>query len=131
MTLKAGIYSLLTANVGLSALIGARVYPIVLPEAPTLPAIRYQFAGGASEPTFETSGMQRLRVQFDCFGADPDSADATRSALINALNGYQGLLSDGTYLQNADLIQSVDFFENDARQYRCMVEFYLYFNFPD
>lgn len=129
MNLKAGIFSLITGDANVGQLNGTRVYPILLPEAATLPAIRYQFAGGSSEPTFETSGMQKLRVQFDCFGLDPDSADVLRSTLIKALNGHVGALSDGTYLQNADLIQSVDYFENDARQYRCMVEFYLYFDF--
>jgi hypothetical protein len=131
MNLKAGIYSLLTANAGLSALIGTRVYPIMLPEAPTLPAIRFQYVGGSSEPTFDTSGMQKLRVQFDCMGADPDSADAVRTAMYG-LNGYSGLLSDGTLLQNFDLLgPGIDFFDSDARQFRCMVEFYLWFNFAD
>ena len=133
MNLKAGIFSLLTTDPNIGPLVGTRVYPILLPENATLPAIRYQFVGGSSDPTFETSGMQKVRVQFDCFGADPDSADVLRTTLIKALNGYRGQLVDGTFLQNADLINAlgIDFFDNDARQDRCMSEFYLWFDFPE
>jgi len=130
MNLKAGLFSLLSGFSGITALAGTRFYPITVPENPTLPAIRYLYVGGSSDPTFETSGLQKLRIQFDCLGATADDADALRTALIQALNGYRGALSDGTYLQLADLLgPGTDFFDNDARQYRCIVEFYLYFDF--
>lgn len=128
--IQIGIFSLLTGFPGVAALVGTRVIPVTLPEPPILPALTYQFAGGSSQPTFETSGMQKQRVQFDCWGQSYDDAASLRAALIAALNGYQGALSDGTYLQNAELLQSMDFFENEARQYRCMVEFYLWYDFP-
>jgi hypothetical protein len=130
--IQTGLFSLITGFSSVSALIGTRLHPLSLREAETLPAMTYQLVGGSSDPTFETSGMQRLRVQFDCWGENYDDAAGLRDALIKALNGYQGLLSDGTYLQNADLISSIgaDYFEDMPRQYRCMVEFYFYFVFP-
>jgi Protein of unknown function (DUF3168) len=121
-----GLFSLLTADAGISALIGTRVYPVVLPENPTLPALLYKFVGGQSDPTLDTSGEQKLRLELDCYGASFDDASALRDAVTAALNGYQGTLSDGTFLQNAwRLSPGVDFFEDEPRQYRCMVEFYL------
>src|SRR5581483_12336771 len=120
-----GIFNLLSQDAQISALIGQRIIPVLLPEACDLPAVTYQIVGGSSSPTFQTSGMQRLRMQFDCFGKNYSDATLTRDAIRKLLNGYQGLLSDGTFLQNADLIQSVDFFENEALIYRCMIEFYL------
>ena len=130
--IQTGIYSLITGFSSVSALIGTRLHPVTLKEAETLPAMTYQLVGGSSDPTLTTSGLQRLRVQFDCWGANYDDAAGLRKALIKELNGYRGLLSDGTYLQNADLIGSigVDYFEDVPRQYRCMVEFYFYFVFP-
>jgi hypothetical protein len=39
-------------------------------------------------------------------------------------------LSDGTYLLNAELVDpGSDFYEDGSREVRCMVEFYLLFNF--
>lgn len=130
--LPAGIFSLLTANAAVSALIASRVYPVLLPEDPTLPAICYKLIGGRSDATLSTSGMQRTRLEINCYGADYDGASALRTAVIKALEGYQGALSDGTFLQNADLVSpGTDFFEDEPRQYRCMVEFYLLYTFQN
>lgn len=125
---KAGLFSLVTGNAAVSALIGTQMYPITLPEPPTLPAIRYHVAGGSELPTFDTAGMQQWRFQFDCVAVDADTADALRSALIACLNGYVGVLSDGTRL-SARFLGPLEFFDSDPRQYRCAAEFYLNFTF--
>jgi hypothetical protein len=118
---------------GLQALVaietGAYLFPVILPENQALPALTYQIVGGVSYPTFNTSGMQKQRVQFDCYGKSYLSAATVRATLIAALNGYKGTLADGMVLQFANYIQSVDHFEDDARQFRCTCEFYLFFNF--
>jgi len=124
-----GLFALITTASAWQALAAERLSPVTLPEIPTLPAATYQIVGGSSEPTFQTSGMQKLRVQFDHYGNTYSDANGLREATRVLLNGYSGTLSDGTVLQKADLIQSVDYFENDARQYRCMSEFYLWFDF--
>lgn len=134
--IDAGLVALLQANAGLEALIGTRIYPDVLPDEPTLPAITYQFLGGNSKPTFNTSGMQKLRVEFNCWsaswpqGGTKAQAAAVRDALVAALNGYQGTLTDGTRLLTADLIHpGMSFFERELLQYRCLIEFYLLYTF--
>lgn len=124
------IYDLLVVAKGNSP---ALVYPIALPENPTLPAIRYMTIGGRSEPTFDTSGLQWQRLQVDVFGAfDVNggylSAWNLRERVLQALNGYQGTLSDGTFC-NIELIERLDGFESHARHYRCAVEFYLLYTF--
>jgi hypothetical protein len=124
-----GIVALLAGEETISGLVGNRISPILIPEGCTLPAVSYQVVGGSSAPTFNTSGMQKLRVQFDCHARHYKIADAVREALRSFLNGYYGLLADGTYLQNAEFLQPIDYFDNDSRQYRCGLEFYLYFTF--
>jgi len=125
-----GIFTLLSTNSGVSALVGTRVYPMRLPTAPTLPAITYKVVGGQSDETLSTSGMQKQRWEFNCFGATYSDANKTREAVRQALNGpIRTTLVDGEYLQECELIQYVDFDEPDALQYRCMVEFYLWFDF--
>lgn len=126
--IEQGIYTLLAANSSIVAMVGTRISPVVLPENSSLPALTFHVVAGASTPTFETGGQQRLRLEFNCWGATYLDAITLRNTLVSALNGYQGLLSDGTYLQNANQLQNADFFDHDARLYRAMVEFYLYFN---
>lgn len=126
--LPQGLFALLTGDSGVAALIATRMYPVELPEGEQLPALLYRFVGGKSSPTLTTSGMQRARVQFDCFGDTYDDASSLRAAVVGALNGYVGTLADGTELQNADVMgPGTDFFDDDPRSFRCMVEFYLYY----
>lgn len=109
----------------------------LLPEGAPLPATTYQDVGGASDPTFDTSGMQRARIEFDCRADDSTggmaAARAARKALIAALNGQHGVtLADGTWMDSAILISpGYTFFDDDARQYRARCEFYVMYLLPD
>lgn len=127
--IEAGLFSLLSGTPAVAAIAGARIYPLVLPTDGELPAVTYQVVGARPDPTLQTSGFQRWRIQCDCWAEDYSAAAGLRDALTTALNGYQGTLSDGTILQNAELIQPIDHFDHEALQYRCTVEFYLYFDF--
>lgn len=128
--LSVGLYALLAGEATISALVGTRIEPIELSIAQTMPALTYKFVGGSGEPTFTTSGMQKVRVEFNSFGTTHLQADTLREAIRKFLNGFRGALSDGTVLQNADHIQDLDFFEQYSREFRCMSEFYLFFVFP-
>jgi hypothetical protein len=122
-----GIATLLWADAGFRAASPGGIMPTVLPQRAALPATTWMVAGGSSSPTFETSGLQKLRIQFDHHASDQAGANAARNALRNALEGYRGTLTDGTFLQWAEWLQPLDFFDNEPRQFRCAQEFYLYF----
>lgn len=125
---KAGLYSLVTGNASIGAMIGTNMFPVVLPENTPLPAIRYTVVSGTSGATFDASGgPQCLRMQFDCFANDADTADALRNALTDLLDGFNGTLSEGTYVTIFSCMQ-IDFFDSDPRQFRCAQEFYINFN---
>jgi len=130
-----GLVSLLAGDAGVKAILASgdagSIYQMVVPEDEAqYPCIGYQFVGGASGGTFNTSGMQRSRVQLDCWAIRPEDGMHLAEAVRKALNGYQGLLSDGTYLSNAVLIHpGVDLFSDQSRFFRRMLEFYLLYNF--
>lgn len=127
--LSVGLYALLAGESTITDIVADRIEPIELSIGQTMPALTYKFVGGSSSPTFATSGMQKMRTEFSCYASSQLQADTLREAIRKFLNGFSGELSDGTFLQNADLVQSVDFFDDDARQYRCAIEFYLWFDF--
>lgn len=128
--IEQGLYTLLSGDPTISAMVGDRISPVLLPEGSPMPAMTYQVTRGTSDPTFDTSGLIKLFMQFDCFGLNYSDAAQLRKALVMVLNGYQGVLSDGTNLQLAQFQQPVDFYIEDVRQYRCAVEFYFLFDFP-
>lgn len=129
--LAAGLYALLAGETTITAIVGTRIEPVELTIGQTMPALVYKFVGGSSSPTFTTSGMQRVRVEFRCFGSSHLQADTLRETLRKFLNGFRGLLGDGTRVQNVDLIQPLDDFEQYARQFCLGAEYYFYFVFAN
>lgn len=85
--IEAAIRAHLIADAGLTALVGSRVYPMQLPQRPTLPAVTYQRI--SSTPTQHrgaaAAGHERTRFQFDCWASDYDTTLAVRAALAAAM----------------------------------------------
>jgi hypothetical protein len=129
--IEAGLFNLLSTAPSVTALCGTRVYPDVRPEEPVYPLIVVKEIAGRANPTLDTSGMQRDRFQFDCYGSSKNDASLLRDALRKTLNGYNGLLSDGTLLQNAVLMNKTSSFSGTPRIYCCTYEFYLFYNFTN
>jgi hypothetical protein len=99
MTLGAGIYGFLSA--GLS--VGERVYPLTLPQDATLPAVVYQVVSDVptishstaqDHPTWTGTSRSDTRVQFGCYAADYDAAEALCDELRSLAVGYRGLWGD-------------------------------------
>jgi hypothetical protein len=127
MAFEYGLFELLSTAASLVALQGARVFPVILPEGTPLPATTYHVVGGGQTPIFGTSGMQRRRVQLDFRGNGYPAANDLRNATIAVLNGFSGPLPNGFLIAECWLIQPIDYFDNDARQFRCSAEFYFDF----
>jgi hypothetical protein len=127
--LAKAVKDLIASDDALAALLGCGVHPLTYPAGAKMPVVTYQLVGGSGQPTFDTSGLQRRRYQFDALSDNYPQADLIRAMLIKFLNGFRGTLSDGTFVQNVDYVNSIDFFDSNPRQYRCMVEFYFYYTF--
>jgi hypothetical protein len=141
MILEGIVALIVQAGSGLAAITANRIYPGTLPEnigaalATGGPAIVFKVIGGSSEATLDSDGMQKQRVQFDCYAVGTATASGykaandVREALRELLNGYNDTLPDGSFLDNADLIEARDAYMNDARQYVAEIEFRLLYTF--
>jgi hypothetical protein len=126
-----GIAELLWANAAFKAATPGGISDTVRnPNAP-MPDLTFQVAGGGGAPGLSTSGPQKRRIQFDARGNTAASAKASRNALRKALNGFSGALPNGFILSAAWLINEIDYFDSDARQFRAMAEYYILFAFQD
>lgn len=126
--IDAGLFTLLSTTSAITALCGTRIYPVTFPTGPTYPAMAFKWIGAKPNPTLRNSGYQRWRMEFECRDHTYALALAMRGALRSTLEGYNGVLSDGTFLQDAQFVQLRDDFEDDPRVYCCTIEFYLFFN---
>jgi hypothetical protein len=127
--IEAGIFSLLSMEPSITALVADRVYPVILPTDGTFPAITYQLVGGTSTPTLTTTGLQKVRLQIDCWAIDGYLTAATvRAAVTKFLANRVATLSDGT-IATFILIQPLDFYSGGGEMFRCGLEMYCIFNF--
>ena len=74
---EAKLYTALTGHAGLSALVGTRVFPVILPQNVTLPAVRYQrITGGQVTAHSGYTGLENPRYQIDAWANTFDAARA-------------------------------------------------------
>ena len=94
MNLDEALYARLSTYAGLIALTSTRIYPMELPQTPTLPAITYYRVNAPTEHVMgETiSDIERATYRIQCWGATMTSARAVADQVIAALDGFKGLL---------------------------------------
>lgn len=86
MSFHTELFTHLTTDAGLSAIIGTRLYPGYAPPDPVLPfCVYYEFAT-PREHTFNGVAVHKPRIQYSIYGEHYDDclgvADALRTALL-------------------------------------------------
>lgn len=83
------LFSRLSGHVGLSALVGTRVYPVVAPQSPTYPLVLVQRVSGVREHAMGADpGTSHSRFQVKSVGATYSSAHATSVQVRAALQRW-------------------------------------------
>lgn len=94
MSIETALYSYLTSYAGLTALVSDRIYPLVIPEQASLPAIAYQRI--STRITYSHDGdseLDRPRFQFACVASTAKAAREVAEQVVAALSGYSGTMS--------------------------------------
>lgn len=89
---QAALYTWLTAQSTITALVGTRIYPLLAPATAVLPYVTYQRIAEQEEAHLGgLSGLSQAVYQFDVWGATAASAYAVYRALVSAMDLYRGL----------------------------------------
>ena len=119
MTIEEDVYAALTSGSPASL----RVYPDVLPQFPTYPALTYSVIAGTNDFDLQgPSGLIRRLVQVDAWAT-------TRSGAVAAMNEAKILLlasSDFT-IDGAD-VTGAERYDNETKLYRESYEFIIWAN---
>ncbi len=97
MSVRAAFAALLGSQPAVAALVGSRIYPLVLPRrSRTYPAISYQMisdtlAADAADGTLEA---HQARLQVNCWALTYAAADALAEAVVSALRGASDRAAD-------------------------------------
>ena len=88
MTIETDLYTTLTGDAGVTALISDRVYPNPAPEGAAKPLCAYQVVTGSRITTIPGTGDAiRKRIQINCHANTYSSAKAVAAAVVSALEG--------------------------------------------
>ncbi|RMD51893.1 DUF3168 domain-containing protein [Candidatus Parcubacteria bacterium] len=118
MTIEYGLYNKLKNDAGINALVSGRVYPLRLPQQPTLPAITYQRISTVRlQQLGGVTNNARVRFQIDSFAETFNEIKDIAAAIRAALDGFKGTLSSDTVYRIISLSEN-DLYENEADIYR-------------
>lgn len=91
MSIATDLRSFLLADGTIAGLIGTRLYPNLLPQSPTFPAMTFGWVSGNRFHHLDgAAGIAGPRVQFDCWALTYLEAEALFEALRLALDGFRG-----------------------------------------
>ena len=120
------IVATLTDHVGLSALIGSRVYPDQLPQRPTLPAVTYQRVSTKFYPTRDEShaSLERPRFQFDVWANSKANCRNVAQQLRSAIPEMMQFVD--LDVQFATLQNEIDVIEPQTQQFRSIIDVFIW-----
>lgn len=125
MSIEARLYAALTGHAGLSALVGTRVYPIQLPQVPTLPAVTYLRISTVpvQHRQNQTPTYSQARFQLDGWAAGFDAMIALRKQIRLAMGTFGSTSSPTVAL----LVGDRDILEAEPERWRCVLDYRISF----
>jgi uncharacterized protein DUF3168 len=136
-----GIYKLLTADSGVSTLLGTSrsdgtngLFPVIAPKEVTLPyAVFEQTGNDNSNMTMEgLNRRQEGRFRFHCYAADYKTARALAQAIKKAFAAFNGTLGDPDATPVGDVTPAFEAdgpidTETRATIYNRIIDFYVWY----
>lgn len=122
MSAENAIATVLQADAAVTALVGTRIYPLKMPQNPTLPAIVHQRISTTPDMLAEGPGFAPMRVQLSLWASSFDGARALAAAVVGVLHGYHGPIGIGG-LRLARLLNLTDDYEPETKLFRVIADF--------
>lgn len=130
MIIEAALYSYLSTYAGLTDLISTRLYPLVLPQNPTYPAITYLKVSRVGGRAMKSTNPRhiRARFQFSCWATSYSSAKAVAVQVQTALQDYNGVMggSGGVTVLDSEPINELDIYEPDTKLYHVPIDIMIW-----
>lgn len=122
---EAGLHALIIGDATVFGIIGTRVYPNMLPQNPTYPAIVYERAGSSAVRRLG-GGANRIRprIRFHCWAETYGAAKNTAEALRDLLDGYRGA-AGAFQIDDSTFETDIDDYDDDAKVHRVIIDFRL------
>ena len=115
MTIANLLYSKLAGTTAVSTIVSTRIYPVIMPQDPTVPAISYQQISMTEQDG--TSTLREQRYQVDCWDDDFAGVQTLGDAVQAALEEWTD--TDQTpRVKMSRIVGSYHDYENETGLYR-------------
>ncbi len=127
MAIEEELVDLLTGDAGIAGVVAARVYPVVLPQNPALPAIVYQEVRGLARAAADgDTGQRESRFLLSWWAMSFSAIKVGKGLMLGLLSGYSG----GNILRiEVDGIR--DDYDPETGRFRQLVELLVYWTDED
>lgn len=116
--IQEAIYSILSNDAAVTALVNNRIYHLTISQNPTVPCISYSINEGQEDETFDGQGdFRQDDLQIDCWASTYTESLQLAAVIKIALKNYSGVVA-GTNIQRITLDTAVSVFEDDVDLYR-------------
>lgn len=131
-TIETAIYSILTADDTILSLVSTKIYPKILPQSSTVPAITYnQISGPRGHTMSGPDGTVASRYQINCWDSTYAGAKAIAEAVRKELDGYTGTVNsrqiDSIMLDNEGDMPDGENNINNVRRFGKMLDFIIFY----
>lgn len=125
MTIESVLYTRLTTHAGLSALTALRVYPNVLPQNVSYPAISFRRVSSERPSAMGSDiGLVRARFQFDVWAESYDLAPGARTSAEQVRLALQRWSDAGPpVVQEVFFLNDLDLFEPQTALHHVALDF--------
>lgn len=119
MNIEEALYAYLSSYANLTAIVGTRIYPLILPQSPILPAITYSKVSGPRVNSKDgASGLAYPRFQFSCWAKSYGQAKQVAEQIRLALDTFP---SGRAFIENEQ-----DIYEPDTGIHHIPIDFIIW-----
>ena len=123
MSLSESIYSELSTEASITALVSDRVFPVIAPVSADFPLIVYEkFSVDEGYSSSGADGIFGSLYRFHIFSTTLSNAEAIRSALRSFLSDKTGTFGTNS-LNHLRVIAEADEYEQDTQLYHILIDF--------
>lgn len=124
-TISTSLYAYLAAQSTVTDIVSTRIYPVTLPQNPTLPCITYMVVTTPVIHTMEGRSAPKTIFQLDCWAETALGAHTLADAVETVLDNYSGTMNSADVVSGSLLINRQDIYEEDVENYRVSLDFSL------
>lgn len=118
---RQALVAFILADAGIVNIIGARIFPLKMPQSVDQPSIVYTRVSGLSGHHMAgRDGLARTRIQVDCWSKSADASSALANLVKDRLDGYRGVMGSGPLAVD---VQGV-FFSDERESFDDAVKMY-------